>query len=131
MKIHLKQIPNEGLHLEGEEECPIPELSAEEVRCTAPLRYNLDVGISSGAFWASGTLAQPVELRCVSCLETFTHTIEVHAFAVHIELTGPETIDLTPFMREDILLNLPPAKRRTGLPSSACAKDRVGAAPQA
>jgi uncharacterized metal-binding protein YceD (DUF177 family) len=31
----------------------------------------------------------------------------VPAFATHIELRGPETVDLTPFMREDLLLNLP------------------------
>ena len=29
------------------------------------------------------------------------------AFALHTELHGPETVDLGPFMREDILLNLP------------------------
>jgi uncharacterized metal-binding protein YceD (DUF177 family) len=43
----------------------------------------------------------------VSCLEKFLHEIRVPAFAVHMELHGPETVDLTPFMREDILLNLP------------------------
>ena len=52
-------------------------------------------------------LVQPVELRCVSCLEKFPHDITVAAFALHQELHGPETIDLTPAMREDILLNLP------------------------
>ena len=35
------------------------------------------------------------------------HEIEVPGFAVHIELHGPETVDLTPLIREDLLLNLP------------------------
>ena len=52
MKIHLKQISAEGLHLEGEEDCPIPELAADGIRCVGPLRYDLDVGISAGALWA-------------------------------------------------------------------------------
>ena len=108
MKIHLNQIPHDGLHLEGEEDCPIPELETEGNRCTGPLVYSLDLGISEGALWANGTLSLPVELRCVSCLEPFSYNIEVRSFAVHTELTGPELIDLTPFMREDILLNLPP-----------------------
>ncbi|MEO8440248.1 MAG: DUF177 domain-containing protein [Spartobacteria bacterium] len=108
MKIHLRQIPATGLHLEGEEECPLPQLKPEDARCAGPLHYNLDVGISEGALWASGTLTQPVELRCVRCLETFPFDIEVPDFTVHTELTGPETVDLTPFMREDVLLNLPP-----------------------
>jgi uncharacterized metal-binding protein YceD (DUF177 family) len=107
MKIHLKQIPAEGLHLEGEEECPIPDLAADGIRCAGPLRYALDLGVSSGALWANGSLAQPVEVSCVSCLEKFVHEIKVPAFAIHMELHGPETIDLTPLVREDILLNLP------------------------
>lgn len=107
MKVHLRQIPEDGLHLEGEEDCPIPELASEEIICAGPLSYSLDLGISEGAVWANGRLSQPVELACVSCLERFVHVIEVPEFAIHTELGGPETIDLTPFIREDILLNLP------------------------
>lgn len=107
MKVHLRQIPDEGLHLEGEEECPIPELTSEGVICAGPLTYSLDVGVSAGALWANGSLSQPVELSCVACLEHFQHTIRVPEFAVHMENSGPEVVDLTPAAREDILLNLP------------------------
>jgi uncharacterized protein len=107
MKVHLRQIHEDGLHLEGEEECPIPDLAAEDVRCTGPLRYALDLGIAEGALWATGSLVQPVELRCVRCLEPFPFDIEAKAFSIHLDLTGPELIDLTPYLREDILLNLP------------------------
>ena len=107
MKIHLKQIPPEGLHLEGKESCPIKGYEAQDVNCAGPLSYKIDVGMSDGALWANGSLQQPVELRCVSCLEKFAHEIRVPAFAVHTELRGPETVDLTPFVREDLLLNLP------------------------
>jgi uncharacterized protein len=107
VKVHLKQIPTEGLHLEGDEECPILELETEGIRCVGPLHYSIDLGVTSGALWANGSLSQAVELRCVACLEKFTHEIQVPAFAMHTELRGPETVDLTPFMREDLLLNLP------------------------
>jgi uncharacterized metal-binding protein YceD (DUF177 family) len=107
MKVHLKQIPTQGLHLEGEEECPIQELESEGIRCAGRLHYDIDVGVAGSGLWANGSLSQPVELRCVSCLEKFVHEIQVPAFTVHMELQGPETVDLTPFMREDILLNLP------------------------
>jgi uncharacterized metal-binding protein YceD (DUF177 family) len=107
MKIHLKQIPTGGLHLEGEEDCPISELEAEEIRCAGPLRYKIDIGVSEGALWVNGSLKQAVELRCVSCLEKFVYQITVPAFALHTELHGPETVDLTPFLREDLLLSLP------------------------
>jgi len=107
VKVHLKQIPPEGLHVEGDEDCPIKGLEAEEVCCAGPLSYKIDIGVSDGALWANGSLQQPVELRCVACLEKFIHEIRVPAFAVHTELRGPETVDLTPFLREDLLLNLP------------------------
>jgi uncharacterized metal-binding protein YceD (DUF177 family) len=107
MKIHLKQVPAQGLHLDGDEECPIHDLEAEGIRCAGPLHYNIEVGVAGDALWARGSLSQPVELRCVSCLENFVHDIHVPAFAVHTELPGPETVDLTPFIREDLLLNLP------------------------
>ena len=107
MKVHLRQIQNEGQHLEGEEDFPVPDLEAEGVVCTGPLRYALDLGVSEGSLWATGHLAQPVELKCVRCLEPFRFDIEVPAFSIHHELTGPEVIDLGPYVREDILLNLP------------------------
>ncbi len=106
MKIHLNQIPSAGLHLSGEEDCPLGDLA--EVRCIGPLDYELDVGVSNGALWAQGAIEQKVELSCVACLEKFEHEIKVLSFALHTELHGPETVDITPFFREDILLNLPP-----------------------
>jgi uncharacterized metal-binding protein YceD (DUF177 family) len=107
LKIHLRQIPVDGLHLEGEEDCAIPQLDLKEARCAGPLRYNLEVGISEGALWANGEITQPVELHCVRCLSAFPYDITVKDFTIHTPLAGPELVDLTPFMREDILLNLP------------------------
>jgi len=95
------------LHLEGEEDCPIREIEAEGISCAGPLRYNLDLGISDGSLWANGSLVQPVRLRCVVCLQDFAYEVRVPSFALHTELRGPELFDLTPFLREDILLNLP------------------------
>jgi uncharacterized metal-binding protein YceD (DUF177 family) len=120
MKIHLKQIPAHGLHLGGDEDCPIHDLEAEGIRCAGQLRYNIDVGIAGGALWARGSLSQPVELSCVSCLEKFVYEIQVPAFAVHTDLPGPETIDLTPFIREDLLLNLPAHPRCDREGNSVC-----------
>lgn len=128
MKIHLKQIPPEGLHLEGEEDCPIPELESDGVRCDGPMRYSIDLGVAEAALWANGSLQQPVELSCVACLEKFIHEIRVPSFALHTELHGPETVDLSPFMREDILLNLPPHPRCDREGGRVCKAARTGEA---
>ena len=108
MKIHLKQIPPEGLRLQGEEPCPLGDLADESFRCAGELHYDIEAGVSNGALWVNGRLRQPVKLCCVSCLEDFPYTIDGPTFAVHIELGGPEMIDLTPYLREELLLNLPP-----------------------
>ena len=130
MKIHLKQIPADGLHLEGDEECPIPELEVEGIHCVGPLHYNVDLGVAGGALWASGSLSQPVELRCVSCLEKFVHEIQVPAFAVHMDLPGPETVNLTPLMREDLLLNLPAHPRCDRDSGRVCKPKQIETLPQ-
>ena len=125
MKVHLKQIPTEGLHLEGDEECPILELETEGIRCLGPLHYSIDLSVTNGALWASGSLSQPVELRCVGCLAKFVHEIQVPAFAMHTELRGPETVDLTPYLREDLLLNLPAHPRCDRDAGRACKPKQI------
>ena len=107
MKIHLRQIPVEGLHLEGVEEADLLDIEEPAVGSLGPIRYSLDAGISGNGLFASGTLETEVELRCVRCLESFQFPIRVDDFAVQVELGGAETVDLTPFIREDILLGLP------------------------
>lgn len=133
MKIHLKQIPAEGLHLEGEEDCLIEELEPEGVRCAGPMKYSIDLGVAEGSLWANGMIGQLVELTCVGCLEKFLHEIKVPAFALHTELEGPETVDLSPFMREDLLLNLPAhprCDREGGCACKAAKAERAETGPQ-
>ena len=108
MKIHLRQIPEEGLHIEGEEAGFSLDLPAEDpVRALGPLRYSLDLGVSSDGLWATGELEIELELECVRCLEKFSYPLTVPDVALQMELPGRETIDLTPALREDILLALP------------------------
>ncbi len=129
MKVHLKQIPPEGLHLEGEEDCLIKDLESEGVGCAGPMQYKIDIGVAEGSLWANGSLTQPVEVTCVGCLEKFVQNVNVPAFAVHTELRGPETVDLSPFMREDILLNLPAHPRCDREGGRVCRAAKSEAAP--
>ena len=112
MKVHCRQIPEgETLHIEGEEDAG--PLGLEEAGATAvsPLSYSLDVGVSEGGLFATGRVGVRVRMRCVACLEDFEEEIEVDPFAMQIELEGKELIDLTPAVREDIHLVLPPHPR--------------------
>ena len=111
MKVHLNQIPFDGLHLEFEEPADfleLPDAANPTVRPLGPVRASLDVGLSDGGLFATGPLAVDLELECVACLEKFTYPLRVDDFAMQMELGGPEMADLTPQVREDILLALPP-----------------------
>ena len=108
MKIHLNRFPTEGLHIEGEEPHEILQIQDELYRPISPVRYSLDVGLSDGGLFATGTLAVDLDMECVRCLNRFTYALEVPDFAVQVELSSSETVDLTEEIREDILLALPP-----------------------
>jgi uncharacterized metal-binding protein YceD (DUF177 family) len=107
MKVHLLQIPADGKHYEGEESNEMLDLHEPDVVPVSPVRYALDVGLSGGGLWAAGKVGADVRLQCGKCLESFVFPAEVPDFAVQIELTRSETVDLTEPMREDILLTLP------------------------
>ena len=108
MKVHLNQIPPTGLHLEGDEDHDILELGSNElISSVSPVHYSVDIGLSEGGLFATGQLSVGLGMECVRCLQKFERTFHFDEFATQIELTGPEMIDLTPAMREDILLALP------------------------
>lgn len=109
MKVHLLQIPQgETLHLEGEESASGLDLHEAGAEAVTPLSYSLDIGLSDGGLFATGRLAIRVRMTCVKCLEPVELDIVVDPFSLQTELSGREQIDLTPFLREDIHLLLPP-----------------------
>ncbi|MGC3991012.1 MAG: hypothetical protein QM796_15295 [Chthoniobacteraceae bacterium] len=111
MKVHLQQIPLEGLTLSGEEPSDFLEINDEAIRAVGLLTYELHVGLSDGGLFATGSLAQDFDMECVSCLRRFTFPLRMPQFAMQMELEGRELVDLTPQVREDIVLALPPHPR--------------------
>jgi uncharacterized metal-binding protein YceD (DUF177 family) len=107
MNVHILQIPEEGKHFEGEEPSDVLELTDERTRAIGPIEYALDVGLSEGGLFATGTLSMNVECQCVRCLDKFQRVLQVNDFACQVELEGREMVDLTEHLREDILLTLP------------------------
>ena len=105
--VHLRQIPPEGKHLEGEEEPAFLDLPEIGAKPAGPVRYALDVGLSGGGLFATGRVSVPVEMRCVACLQPFVFEATVEPFAAQVEIDGRELVDLTPPVREELLLALP------------------------
>ena len=107
MKIHLQQIPEGGVQLEGQETADILELNDPTIRPLQNVTYSLSVQVEKSNLLVVGQLSLELELECVSCLRPFHYSLVVPDFVYETAVGGRETIDLTPVIREDILLVLP------------------------
>jgi len=116
LKINLCHLEEHGLHLKGE--LPVAELDLgvkdELIRAEKPLRYDLSVELLHDALLVQGSLALPLECECSRCLKKFKTELKFSPWAVHLPLEGEDKVsvendcvDLTPFLREDILLDFP------------------------
>jgi uncharacterized protein len=116
LKVNLRHLEEHGLRLKGE--LPAAELdlgvSDELIRAERPLRYDLTVELLHDALLAMGSLVLPLDCECSRCLKKFQTELKLASWAAHLPLEGEDKVavdndcvDLTPFVREDILLDFP------------------------
>ena len=105
MKVHIAQIPEEGLPLTGE--LPPEVLSGLEFVPTGPIRYDVEASLQGEALLVLGRLEVTGTTPCTRCLTTLPLTAVVPEFVVYVEKPEGECVDLTESVREDILLVLP------------------------
>ena len=116
LKINLCHLEEHGLHLKGELLVAELDLGVKDelIHAEKPLRYDLSVEQLHDALLVQGSLALPLECECGRCLKKFKMVLKFSPWAVHLPLEGEDKVsvendcvDLTPFMREDILLSFP------------------------
>jgi len=116
LKVNLRHLEEHGLELKGE--LPVKKLELdvqdEMIRVEKPLRYDLQVESLHDALLVQGKLELALDCECVRCLKPFEYRIQLDHWAAHLPLEGDEKVsiqsdfvDLTPFVREDILLEFP------------------------
>ena len=116
LTVNLRHLEAHNVRLEGE--LPAEELDIdtrdEAIRVTQPLEYDLEVQKLDQGILIQGRLGLMLECRCVRCLKPFQHELKLKDWTCHLPLEGEERVavvndlvDLTPFVREDILLSLP------------------------
>ena len=78
------------------------------------MQYDLRLKNWTDACWCRGSLRLVLDCQCVRCLKPFTHELELKAWTCHLPLEGEDRVavdndcvDLTPFVREDMLLEFP------------------------
>ncbi len=114
--INLRHLERDDLTLEGE--LPVAELDLdlrdELIRAEKPLRYELVVQKLDDDLLVRGRLVLPLACECVRCLKAFEYELKLPEWTYLVPLSGEEKVpvagdfvDLTPFFREDILLELP------------------------
>lgn len=114
--VNLRHLEQKDLTLKGE--LPVAELDIElrdeMVQLTKPLSYQLEFQQMEDGLLVRGKLTLPLNCECVRCLKPFEFTLKLADWACLIPLSGEDaaplngdTVDLTPFLREDILLELP------------------------
>jgi uncharacterized protein len=84
------------------------------IQVNAPLDYDFEVQKLDHSLLAQGRLQLTLDCQCVRCLKSFKHTIILDHWSSHLPLQGEESVavvndcvDLTPYVREDILLEFP------------------------
>jgi uncharacterized protein len=116
LTVNLRHLIRDSICLEGE--LPVAELELdmhdEMVQAKRSLRHDLEVQLLNQNLLVRGTLQLTLDCECVRCLKPFQHKIELTDWACHLPLEGDDrvavvddSVDLTPFIREDFLLAFP------------------------
>lgn len=113
---NLRHLEENNVHLKGEVSPADLELDAldEMIHATQPLCYELEIQRLDQSVLAQGCLCLTLDCECVRCLKPFQHTLKIDQWAWHLPLEGDDKVavvndlvDLTPYIREDIVLALP------------------------
>ncbi len=107
MKINIHLVPEEGLHIEGDDPASILDVQDHEWTFLRPVFHSLDATLLSDALLVTGRLWTEGTVRCSRCLQEFAQRLEVADFVFHHPLTSRDIVDLTPEIRESILLMIP------------------------
>lgn len=114
--VNLRHLEREPQVLQGE--IAVEELDLENwdelIRTPQPLKFALTTQLVGRAVLVQGRLELPLACECARCLQPFALAVQLEQWAVLLPLEGQDKVlvtndcvDLTPWIREDILLAFP------------------------
>lgn len=116
LTVNVQHLDKGPLHLKAElspEELELESMD-ELIRFNRSVTCRLEVQKIDQGVLAQGSVFVQVECDCARCLRRFCADISLPQWVAHLALTGDESVpvvndcvDLTPYLREDILLALP------------------------
>ncbi len=143
LKVNLRHLEDNDLRLRGELAPGDLDIDPKDVviRVEKPLVYDIEVEKLEDSLLVQGSLSLPLSCDCVRCLERFEHVVLLDPWSAHLPLQGEDAVpvtndmvDLTPYIREDILLNFPQhplcGSECGGLPKSTMDKAEQARTPE-
>jgi uncharacterized protein len=116
LKVNIRHLESGDLQLRGElsvEEAGL-DCSDELVHARHPVQYDLTVQKTGQDILVQGKVGLILDCECSRCLKPFQKRLELEHWTALVPLQGPEKVeikddlaDLTPCLREDILLEFP------------------------
>ncbi len=112
LKIDPRGLPLDGLHLEGQLSPGIFDLAENDpVKAVSPIAVQLHVIRDDKDLVVTGSLGFTFEFTCGRCAERFQQRFSLSPYDLVIPIENDHPIDLTTWLREDMLLALPPHPR--------------------
>jgi uncharacterized protein len=116
LKINIRRLEEKDLRVQGQ--LPAPDLDLEQadelVHARLPLHYALTVHQAGQDVLISGQLEIALDCECARCLKPFRFALNIPDWLLHLPGEDPDeavlqedVVDLTPFLREAILLEFP------------------------
>ena len=135
--VNLRHLDAHEIRLEGQlsvEELQL-ETHDEVIHLHDPLDYSLEAQKMEAGLLVQGRLHLTLHCECVRCLKKFRFELELPEWKCHVPLQGEDAaqvindcVDLTPWIRDDILLEFPQHplcnSRCGGLPSEYLGKQK-------
>lgn len=116
LSVNLQQLVKDAAILKGELPVEALDLGVNDalIQTNSPLHYDLVVEKMEDAVLAQGRLRLKLDCQCVRCLKSVKIELDLTGWACHLPLSGEDAVpvvadcvDLTPYIREDILLGFP------------------------
>jgi uncharacterized protein len=116
LSVNLRHLETRTVVLHGELSLAELDLDVrdEMIRVTQPVEYDIEVEKLDDALQLQGELHVALECECVRCLKKFNLTLDLDNWTLHLPFEGEDAVsidndcvDLTPLLREDILLGFP------------------------
>ena len=108
LRIDPNGLPEDGLHIEGRLAPAVLGLKPEdEVRPVSHLEYDLNVTRDEDGLIVLGRIAATFDLACGRCAERFQLRMDLPQYVLDVPVENGGAIDLTTWLREDMLLALP------------------------